>query len=104
MTGRNSALLLLAQSSRPCSLSLCMDRSSGGARRLATPARRSRKRVDLCLRPVGAPCSAGHPYAPRGGPVDCVALGNRPGQERLSPAGGPSPTPAHGRGAVPVVV
>src|SRR5215216_1463207 len=27
-----------------------------------------------------------------------------PGQERLSPAGRPSPTPAHGRGAVPVVV
>ena len=51
------------------------------------------------------PCSAlGHAYAPRGGPVDCVALGNRSGQERLSPAGRPSPTPAHGRGAVPVVV
>src|SRR4051795_3783699 len=27
-----------------------------------------------------------------------------PGQERLSPAGRPSPKPAHGRGAVPVVV
>src|SRR5215210_7807089 len=27
-----------------------------------------------------------------------------PGQERLSPAGRPSPAPAHGRGAVPVVV
>src|SRR3954451_22164434 len=27
-----------------------------------------------------------------------------PGQERLSPAGRPSPTPAHGRGTVPVVV
>src|SRR3954449_2594938 len=27
-----------------------------------------------------------------------------PGQERLSPAGRPSPMPAHGRGAVPVVV
>src|SRR5215212_3635068 len=27
-----------------------------------------------------------------------------PGQERLSPAGRPSPTPAHERGAVPVVV
>src|SRR5437660_9523784 len=27
-----------------------------------------------------------------------------PGQERLSRAGRPSPTPAHGRGAVPVVV
>src|SRR3954467_1238367 len=27
-----------------------------------------------------------------------------PGQERLSPAGRPSPTPGHGRGAVPVVV
>src|SRR4051794_9188628 len=27
-----------------------------------------------------------------------------PGQERLSPAGRPSPTPAHGRGAVAVVV
>src|SRR6059058_2336998 len=27
-----------------------------------------------------------------------------PGQERLSPAGRASPTPAHGRGAVPVVV
>src|SRR5215208_4880595 len=27
-----------------------------------------------------------------------------PGQERLSPAGRPSPTPAHRRGAVPVVV
>src|SRR5436190_9334906 len=27
-----------------------------------------------------------------------------PGQERLSPAGRPSPTSAHGRGAVPVVV
>jgi hypothetical protein len=27
-----------------------------------------------------------------------------PGQERLSPAGRPSPTPAHGRGAVPVVL
>src|SRR5215217_5711144 len=32
------------------------------------------------------------------------ALGNRSGQERLTPAGRPSPTPAHGRGAVPVVV
>src|ERR1700685_3586157 len=27
-----------------------------------------------------------------------------PGRERLSPAGRPSPTPAHGRGAVPVAV
>src|SRR5215213_10623323 len=27
-----------------------------------------------------------------------------PGQERLTPAGRSSPTPAHGRGAVPVVV
>src|SRR5688500_10692086 len=99
--------------------------------RRAAPGRGLRKRVDLGLRPVGAAALAlGHAYAPRGGPVDCVALGNRsragapesgrealayactwawrgpirPGQERLSPAGRPSPTPAHGRGAVPVVV
>jgi hypothetical protein len=51
------------------------------------------------------PCSAlGHANAPHGGPVDCLALGNR------SRAGAPesgartSPTPAHERGALPVVL
>jgi hypothetical protein len=66
--------------------------------------RRLRKRVDLGLRPVGAPALQVMPM--HHVVVRWIAwrwaIG--PGQERLSPAGRPSPTPAHGRGAVPVVV
>ncbi len=66
---------------------------------------RLRKRVDLGLRPVGTP--ALHEVMPMHHVVVRWiawrwAIG--PGQERLSPAGRLSPTPAHGRGAVPVVV
>jgi hypothetical protein len=67
--------------------------------------RRLRKRVDLGLGPVGAP--ALHEVMPMHHVVVRWiawrwAIG--PGQERPSPAARPSPTPAHGRGAVPVVV
>jgi hypothetical protein len=62
-----------------------LDRGPGSDKRQRADGRRDARiqaiaqaRVDLGLRPVGAPCSAlGHAYAPRGGPVDCVALGNR---------------------------